>query len=113
MINMLLLMIAAHFLFDFAGQGDFMARAKNPQEPIKGVPWQWALVGHAWIHAALVGLITGSTILGAAEFIVHASTDYLKGKGELTFSQDQTIHVGAKVVWMVGAWALMRAGVVW
>jgi hypothetical protein len=49
---MMIALFGAHFYFDYAGQGDFMARAKNRLAPIPGVPWHSVLTAHAAIQAA-------------------------------------------------------------
>lgn len=53
---MLVALIGAHALCDFACQGDFMSRAKNRTASIDGVPWQTVLAAHAAIHGAAVAL---------------------------------------------------------
>ena len=88
-----------HFLADYPLQGDFLSRAKNRNDPIPHVPWQQALFAHSFIHAGFVFLATGSVIAFVGELIVHAITDDLKCRGELTFNQDQMIHFGCKVAW--------------
>lgn len=82
-----------HFLADYPLQGDFLARAKNHRNPIPTVPWWQALAAHSFIHAAGVAFITGSLLLGLAEFIIHAAVDYLKSEDEIGFNLDQAIHV--------------------
>ena len=52
--HMLFVLVVAHFLCDFPLQGDFLAKAKNPEAPLPGVPWQWAMLAHAAIHAGAV-----------------------------------------------------------
>jgi len=42
-------LLAAHAFFDFAGQGDFMAKGKNHKQPIPGVPWYQCLFAHSLI----------------------------------------------------------------
>ena len=105
-LETLLLLIAAHAYFDYAGQGDFMAKAKNQEAPIPGVPWYQPLTAHAAIHGGAVGLITGSLWLGIAEFVVHWVTDHLKCHCFISYNTDQAVHVGCKVLWaylLIGA----------
>ena len=102
MIELLAKLLIAHAVCDYPLQGDFLSKAKNPSAPISGVPWQWAMASHAAIHAGAVWALTGSAWLALFEFVAHASIDYLKCVGVLTFSQDQWLHVICKVVWAVG-----------
>ena len=99
MIDTMILLLVAHFLFDYALQGDFMAKAKNLNAPMFGVPWIWPMASHCFIHAAAVYFITGSYLLGALEFICHFYIDSAKCVRMITFGQDQTLHVGLKVVY--------------
>lgn len=96
----LALLVFAHALADYPLQGDFMARAKNPAAPLPGVPWPWIMSAHAAIHAGFVGLITGSLLLGALEFLAHWLIDYCKCRGTLTFSSDQWLHLWCKLMWV-------------
>lgn len=96
---MLIALLGAHFYFDYAGQGDFMAKAKNLTAPIAGAPWWQVLAAHSAIHGAAVALITGIPLLFAAEFVVHFNTDNAKCAGIIGFNTDQFIHVACKLVW--------------
>lgn len=100
-ITMFALLVAAHALADYPLQGDFLSKAKNRLSPIPGVPWYQALFAHATIHAGFVGVVTGSLALGLAEFSIHAITDDAKCAGRITYNQDQAIHIGCKVLWVV------------
>lgn len=102
----LIALIGAHCFFDFAGQGDFMARAKNPAAALEGVPWRVVLMAHAAIHGAAVALITGIWWLFVLEYLAHYAVDKLKCDGDLTFGEDQAIHVACKIVWWIIAVAL-------
>lgn len=97
-------LLAAHALADYALQSEYVARAKNPnyQRKSEGEPYWWMVLGaHSMIHGGLVGLVTGMWMLGAAEAVVHAYTDYLKCKGRIGILTDQVVHVGAKVLWAI------------
>lgn len=98
-VDVLGLLVLAHFVADYPLQGDFLSKAKNRLAPIPGVPWYQALAAHSGIHAGLVGIVTGSPVLGFAEFAIHAATDDAKCQGRLTYNQDQAIHIGCKVLW--------------
>lgn len=96
---MLLHLLALHCLCDFPLQGDFLARGKNHEIPLPGVPWQLCLLAHAIIHAGAVSLVAPA---GAAALVgfAHLVTDYAKnagwlGDGERAFFWDQFWHVSA------------------
>lgn len=99
---MLVALIGAHALFDYAGQGDFMSKAKNRTTPIPGVPWWNVLAGHAAIHGAAVALITGIWWLFVVEAAIHFVTDDAKCRGRISYNVDQAIHVACKVAyWLI------------
>lgn len=101
-LELLALLLAAHALCDYPLQGDWLSKAKNhrldlvPGERI----WPGALLGHAAIHGAAVGLITGSVVLGLLEFAAHTVIDYAKCDGRLSYNTDQALHVACKALWM-------------
>ncbi len=101
MIELFALLLFAHFLFDYPLQGDWLARAKNRSDPIPHVPWYQAMFAHTAMHGMAVWIITGIPLLGLAEMAIHWITDDLKLQGELTFNQDQAIHIVCKAVWAV------------
>lgn len=104
-LMMLIALIGAHCLFDFAGQGDFMSKAKNRTAPIPGVPWQTVLASHAAIHGAAAALITGLSWVFLAEAALHFLTDDAKCQGKISFNGDQAIHIGHKLAWWaVAVW---------
>jgi hypothetical protein len=100
---MLIALLGAHWYFDYAGQGDFMAKAKDPANPLPGVPWRQVLIAHAGIHGAAVALITGIWWLGVLEFAAHAITDKAKCERQITYTQDQAVHLCCKVLWWLVA----------
>lgn len=101
MIELSALLVFAHFLFDYPLQGDFLSRAKNRFDPIQHVPWYQAMFAHTAMHGFAVWFITGIPLLGLAEMAIHWITDDLKCRGELTYNQDQAIHIICKVVWVL------------
>lgn len=98
-------LLVGHVLADYPLQGDFLAKAKNRFAPIPGVPWWQALSAHALIHGGMVGLITGYWWFGLFEFAAHWRIDYAKCKGDISFNEDQYLHVLCKFVWVV--WVLL------
>ena len=105
-IAMLILLLVAHCLADYAWQGDFMAAAKNRAKPIPGVPFWQPLVAHAVIHGGLVALITGYWWMGAAEALIHGLTDDAKCTGKIGYNADQAIHIACKLIWWGAALTL-------
>ena len=107
MIGLFCTLLFAHFLLDYPLQGDFLSKAKNRFEPIKHVPWYQAMFAHTALHGLAVGFITGVWLFAILEMAIHWTTDDLKCRGELTFNQDQAIHIICKLVWAVGTvWIL-------
>jgi hypothetical protein len=100
-IEILALLIFAHFLADYPLQGDFLAKGKNRRNPIPGIPFWHPLTAHATIHGGFVGIITGSIWLGLAETIVHWITDDLKCRGKISYNVDQAIHLACKFIWVL------------
>jgi hypothetical protein len=96
---MLVALIGAHFFFDYAGQGDFMAKAKNCASPIPGVPAAVVLWSHGAIHGAAAALITGLWPVFLAETVLHSVFDDAKCRGLITYKLDQALHVGCKFAW--------------
>lgn len=95
----LLYLLGAHFLCDFALQGDYMARVKNPVKP-RAPEWFWALAGHSLIHGAAVCLILQNVWLGLAEADMHFLIDTLKCEGRLSYDNDQVVHITCKLIWL-------------
>lgn len=103
MVELLSLMIAAHFVADYPLQGDFLARAKA-EGPLR----VWHLFGHSAIHGGAVLLVTGSPILFALETMAHMLIDENKVHGRISFATDQALHMGCKVLWI----GLLAGGIV-
>jgi len=100
-----LALLIAHAVADYPLQGTFLAIAKNrhndasPLFPGEAPPqWLWiqALSAHSLIHAGAVWLVTGSVVLGIAEFILHWLIDYAKCERWTGFHTDQALHVACK-----------------
>ncbi len=109
LLQMLAYLLAAHALCDYPLQGDWLSKAKNPTLTL--VPgetiWPLALASHSLIQAVAVKLITGSWVLGAAEFVLHFAIDYSKCKGRFGYNVDQLLHIACKVLWVA---AIATAG---
>ena len=100
MLEMLALLVFAHFIADYPLQGDFLAKGKNRLLPIPGIPFWHPLTAHAAIHGGFVGIITGSLWLGIAETVVHWITDDAKCRGKISYNTDQAIHIACKLIWI-------------
>ncbi len=100
-VEMLIYMLAAHALCDYALQGDWLSKAKNPKLDL--VPgeaiWPLALGSHAIIQAVAVHLVTGSWVLAGIEFAAHYAIDYSKCSGRFGYNVDQYLHIGCKVLY--------------
>lgn len=99
-LMLLIALLTAHFFFDYAGQGDFMAKAKSAANPIAGVPWTQVLWAHAFIHGGAVALLTGIWWLVIPETLAHCATDHRKCLGHISYSADQAIHIACKFAWV-------------
>lgn len=99
--RLLFLLFAAHALCDYPLQGDFLAKAKN--FTLNPTGWRTGLLAHVLIQGGAVCWLTHSVVLGVAELLVHAVTDYAKCAGRINSTTDQAIHYACKVLW----WALL------
>lgn len=92
----LIYMVCGHYLADFGLQNEFIAKFKVPgSAPF----WFHVLIAHCAIQAIPVLLVTGNAGLGIAEFVAHFLIDFTKGKGKLSFNQDQLLHIVCKLIW--------------
>ena len=97
--TLLALLVFSHALGDYPLQNDFMARGKNWNTPVPGVPWYHLLGAHSIIHGGLTGMVTGSLLIGVLETIMHFVIDSLKNRGITSTHSDQALHIACKVVW--------------
>lgn len=100
-------MLVGHGLGDFALQGDWMVKNKNPKRHRRAtgerrdLMWIHVLSAHALIHGGAVALATGMVWLGIAETIAHWLIDYGKSNRLYGFHVDQFLHIGCKLVWLL------------
>ena len=93
-------LLVGHALADYPLQGPYLSVAKNPDRVEgQGGVWPWAMASHALIQGGMVAAITGYLLLGVGEALCHAWIDLHKCKNQLTFTQDQLLHVGYKLTW--------------
>lgn len=106
-MNLLFLLLVWHALADFPLQGDFLANMKNPylnraqSLGRQDLMWPWCLGAHCLIQAGGVFMITNSLTLAGLEFSAHWGIDLLKCRGKITFGQDQLLHIGCKVLYVL------------
>lgn len=97
----LVALLCAHALCDFALQSDAMARGKARSSAPGPVPWWAWLCSHSMIHAGAVLAVTGSPVLAACEAVAHGLTDFLKCEKLISFGEDQAVHAACKIAWTV------------
>ncbi|MCB1229070.1 MAG: DUF3307 domain-containing protein [Verrucomicrobiae bacterium] len=103
-----------HALADFPLQGEFLSRGKNrhlPPPPLADGDsspkhlWVYLMSAHALTHAGFVWIITGSPLLGFAEFVIHFAIDSMKCEKLTGFETDQWLHIATKAVYVGIIWA--------
>ncbi len=92
------LLIAFHYVADFALQGDWMARNKMAG---RFPYWFHVLFGHCMIQALGVYLATNSVGLAISELGAHLVIDYSKGRNWIGFNTDQALHIACKIAWFL------------
>jgi len=105
---LLLAFAISHALCDFPLQGRFIAIAKNRHADLSeyfgGWPpkhvWVHVLSAHSLIHAGGVWLISGSVVLGLAEFVLHWLLDFGKSENLTSFHTDQMLHYLCKIIYV-------------
>ncbi|MFM7313290.1 MAG: DUF3307 domain-containing protein [Cyanobium sp.] len=97
-LDLIALLVMAHFVADFGLQNDRMAVEKCPGRDAT-LPWQWWLGAHAAIHGFFVAVLTGVPLLGLAEWVVHATIDIAKCRKHFGLKTDQTLHLLSKLLW--------------
>ncbi len=112
-LQLLLLFAMGHALADYPLQGGFLATFKNRN--VKAMPpgfdrhrdrylWVHCLTAHALVHSAMVLLITGLFWLAVVELVLHWVIDAMRCEKHLSFSGDQFLHLGCKVIYMILFW---------
>lgn len=87
-------LLCCHFLFDFAIQGDFVAKFKaRVVDGKENTMWKWVLTAHAASHTLPVIILTHSLLLGSIMFLSHFIIDFLKCEQKINFNQDQILHI--------------------
>lgn len=99
-LELLTVLVMAHFLADFGLQNDRMAVEKCPGMD-KTLPWQWWLCSHSAIHGFFVATLTGLTSLGLCEWALHAIIDFAKCRRCYDLKVDQALHLSCKIAWAI------------
>lgn len=100
-------MIVGHVFTDHIFQSHQMLLGKDHKHVTEfgeqyGTLWPLFLSSHALVNAAGVTLITGSVLLGVAEFVVHWIIDYAKNERcDFGYLTDQVLHIISKLAWAV------------
>lgn len=108
MLNLFLLLVFAHFIFDFPLQGDFIAVNKNPWNKDSKAPWYVVMFAHAFMHGAIVGMIL-SPLYGLIEMLVHFYRDVVTcgaknqkpESANFIFVHDQLFHILCKLFYVL------------
>ena len=100
--NLLLVLCMGHFAGDFVLQNDRIAMEKCPGQDVT-LPWYWWMIAHSACHGLIATIITGSALIGGAEWIAHFTIDYFKCKGKFSLLVDQILHLACKFTWTIAA----------
>jgi hypothetical protein len=110
-LTLLLKLIFAHAVTDFALQNDSMARYKSKHNlpSVDVIPktdkptsfWPYFLINHGLINGAGVWLVTGSCFFACIEVVAHVIIDKWKCDSRINIHEDQFFHLVTKV-WYVG-----------
>lgn len=100
-LALFLALLMWHAIADYPLQGDFMARAKNRNTPVPGIPWYIIMLMHTLIHAAGVWVLTGIIWLAFAEIVLHFLIDDMKCRKRISFETDQFLHLLCKAMYVV------------
>ncbi|NCF13310.1 MAG: DUF3307 domain-containing protein [Verrucomicrobiaceae bacterium] len=95
-----------HAVADFPLQGVFLSETKNRNHKLSQDLNTKSPQG-VW-NCGAVWLITGSVVLGLAEFFLHWIIDFAKCENWAGFNTDQFLHYGCKIIYV----ALIYYGVV-
>ncbi len=91
-VQLFLMLVAGHYLADYALQSDFMA--KHKAEALKTAMGFHALTAHAAIQGLVAGLLSQNFTIGLVIFISHWIIDYGKAaKDWYDINVDQFLHI--------------------
>jgi len=91
-IQLFLMLVAGHYLADYALQSDFMA--KNKADALKTAMGFHTLTAHAAIQGLVAGLLSQNFTIGIVVAITHWIIDYGKAaKNWYGINIDQFLHI--------------------
>lgn len=98
------LLVAAHYVCDFALQSDTMGREKKRSSttPLQAaVPWYYWLTAHSVIQGLGVWVVLHSLPLALVETGAHFAIDFGKCEGKYDIRVDQGLHIACKALWLL------------
>lgn len=95
------ILVFVHLLMDYPLQSDFVAKGKNHLKPFDGVNPYLLLASHSFMQAMGVYLVTLNPFFAFIEFVIHGYIDYLKSDMQISFTTDQMLHIGLKVIFAI------------
>jgi Protein of unknown function (DUF3307). len=98
-MNLLLQLIAWHFICDYVLQTDAIATGKNLKlnKAQYGVDWYYWMTAHAITHSLAVYYLTFDIRLTIFELLAHWWIDYRKCLGKINLHTDQSLHILCKL----------------
>ncbi len=98
--SLIISLLMAHFVVDFALQSNAIAIGKCPKSG-QQINWAWWMLGHTSFHGLFVLIITNSALLGFLELVSHFLIDYFKCMRKYNLFTDQMLHIGCKIIWAI------------
>jgi hypothetical protein len=59
------------------------------------------LSAHGLIHGGVVFIVTGSSVLGVTEVVLHSVIDFLKCENKTNPHTDQFLHILCKIFYVI------------
>ena len=108
LIQLLLILLFMHFIFDFPLQGQYLATMKDRKfkRPAGEIPWVYAMFVHSFLHALSSAVVlmwfgVGTALIVVivlAETVWHFLFDMSKCSGNINLATDQIYHVVTKIL---------------
>lgn len=107
MMNLIVLLLGAHYVADYGLQNEYIVKFKRPGMPA----WLHVMSGHCAIHGVLAYLATGQWWVFFVEFVAHFIIDCLKSLNIIGYTTDQVAHLFCKMVYVIVLVEMKRLGV--